>query len=221
MEQADDVQADDVHSGRAPRADDAWLTAHLHHDDRPADLHDAEGESDAGSDDRERTGTVIEAVRRMVEPVTTDLGLDLYDVERRGGVMRITLDTDPGSDGGITLDQLALASRLIGRELDHNDPVPGRYTLEVTSPGVERQLRTRSHFQRELGKVVAVRLRDVGNDERRVSGTLTAATDETVTVDGRTIPYDQIDRAHTVFEWGPSPKPGTSAGQKRTKERSS
>ena len=56
--------------------------------------------------------------------------------------MRVTLDTPPGSDGGVDLDQLALATRLISRELDHQDPIPGKYTLEVTSPGVERTLRT-------------------------------------------------------------------------------
>ena len=91
--------------------------------------------------------------------------------------LRVALDTPPGSDGGITLDTLALASRLVSRELDHHDPVPGRYTLEVTSPGVERPLRTPAHFRREVGKVVAIRLSDVGHDERRVTGTLVAADD--------------------------------------------
>ena len=68
---------------------------------------------------------------------------------------------------GVTLETLALASRLVSRELDHHDPVPGRYTLEVTSPGVERALRTPAHFQREIGKAVAIRLSDVGHDDRR------------------------------------------------------
>ena len=95
--------------------------------------------------------------------------------------------------------------------------MPGHYTLEVTSPGVERALRTPAHFRREVGKVVAIRLADVGHDERRVTGTLVAADDTsaTVAVDGpdgpveRTVAYDQIDRAKTVFEWGPAPKPGS------------
>ena len=66
----------------------------------------------------------------------------------------------------------------MSRELDHHDPIPGRYTLEVTSPGVERALRTPAHFRREVGKVVAIRLSDVGHDERRVTGTLVAADDD-------------------------------------------
>lgn len=156
---------------------------------------------------------VLAAVRDIVAPIAGDLGLDVYDIERRGGTLRVTLDTPAGSEGGITLDSLALASRLIGRQLDEDDPIPGRYTLEVTSPGVERALRTPQHFQREVGKQVAIRLRDVGHDERRVQGVLVSATDRVVTVADRTIPYAQIDRAHTVFEWGPAPKPGKSPGR--------
>ena len=176
---------------------------------------------------------VLTRVRELVVPIASDLGLELYDLEQRGGTLRVTLDTPAGSAGGVTLDDLGLASRLIGRELDHHDPVPGHYTLEVTSPGVERALRTPAHFRREVGKVVAIRLADVGHDDRRVTGTLVAADDTTATVavDGpegpveRTVAYDQIDRARTVFEWpaakppsarGPAPKPGS--GPRRTKE---
>jgi ribosome maturation factor RimP len=170
---------------------------------------------------------VLARVRELVVPIASDLGLELYDLEQRGGTMRVTLDTPPGSPGGVTLDDLALASRLISRELDAHDPVPGHYTLEVTSPGVERALRTPAHFRREIGKVVAIRLSDVGHDERRVTGTLIAADDTsaTVAVDGpegpvpRTVAYDQIDRAKTVFEWGPAPKPGAGS-RKKDKEKS-
>jgi ribosome maturation factor RimP len=168
---------------------------------------------------------VLARVRELVLPIASDLGLDLYDLEQRGGTVRVTLDTPPGAPGGVTLDDLALASRLVSRELDAHDPVPGHYTLEVTSPGVERALRTPEHFRREIGKLVSIRLSDVGHDDRRVTGTLIAADDTsaTVAVDGpegtveRTVPYDQIDRAKTVFEWGPAPKPGS--GTKRKKEK--
>ena len=113
---------------------------------------------------------VLARVRELVAPIASDLGLDVYDIEQRGGTLRVTLDTPAGSESGVTLDNLALASRLVSRELDHHDPVPGHYTLEVTSPGVERTLRTPAHFRREVGKVVSIRLADVGHDDRRVSG---------------------------------------------------
>ena len=170
---------------------------------------------------------VLRRVRELIEPIVADLGLDLYDVELRGGLLRVSLDTPAGSDGGVTLDTLALASRLVSRELDHHDPVPGRYTLEVTSPGLERPLRTPAHFRREVGKVVAIRLSDVGHDDRRVTGTLVAADDTGATVrvdapDGpveRTISYPQIDRARTVFEWGTAGGKTAHGNTKRKKEK--
>jgi ribosome maturation factor RimP len=159
---------------------------------------------------------VLRAVEQLVTPIVTDLKLDLYDLEFRGGTLRVTIDTPPGSPGGVDLENIALATRLISRDLDHHDPVPGHYTLEVTSPGLERNLRTADHFRREVGKQVAVRLRDIGvGGERRVHGEIISASDADVTLrlaDGaeRVVPFDHVDRAKTVFEWGPKPKPGKS-----------
>jgi len=175
---------------------------------------------------------VLARVRELVIPIASDLGLDLYDIEQRGGTLRVTLDTPAGSASGVTLDDLALASRLVSRELDHHDPVPGHYTLEVTSPGVERALRTPAHFRRAIGTTVSIRLADVGHDERRVSGVLVAADDTTATIRSldepteRTVRYDQIDRAKTVFEWpvarssGRTPSKQPPSGAKQKKEHS-
>lgn len=168
----------------------------------------------------------ITAVTALVAPIVADLGLDLYDLEFRGGTLRITIDTPPGSPGGVDLEAIALATRLISRDLDHHDPVPGHYTLEVTSPGLERNLRTPAHFRREIGKTVNVRLRDMGvGQDRRIEGALAAADDRgfTLLTDAgveRTVPYEQVDRAKTVFVWGPQPKPGKApAGTQRPKSK--
>ena len=167
---------------------------------------------------------VVRRLRELVTPIASDLQLDLYDIEQRGATMRVTLDTPPGSDSSVDLDQLALATRLISRELDHADPIPGNYTLEVTSPGVERTLRTPAHFRREIGKTVSVRLANVEADERRFEGVLIGADDTTATirvVDGDDITdrggeLASIDRARTVFEWGPQPKPGGKGAPKKS-----
>jgi len=169
--------------------------------------------------------TELDRVRELVLPITSDLGLDLYDVERRGATLRITIDTLPGSDGGISLDDLSLATRLISRELDHEDPISSAYTLEVTSPGLERPLRTAAHFRREVGKDITVRLAGhavADGAERRVDGKLIAADDTTATVltstgDERIIDIDGVDKARTIFEWGPKPKPGKGPGNTKTK----
>ena len=164
--------------------------------------------------------TEIDRVHALVAPIAADLQLDVYDIERRGATMRITLDTPPGSESGINLDSLSLATRLISRELDHEDPIAGHYTLEITSPGLERHLRTPAHCQREVGKTITARLRDPQADPRRVQGVLTAAAEGSATLlldDGseRTLALDDIDKARTVFEWGPKPKPGKQASGKK------
>jgi ribosome maturation factor RimP len=163
--------------------------------------------------------TEIDRVHALVAPIAADLHLDVYDIERRGATMRITLDTPPGSEAGINLDSLSLATRLISRELDHEDPIAGQYTLEVTSPGLERQLRTPAHFQREVGKTITIRLRDPLADPRRLQGVLAAADERSATLlldDGteRPVAIGDIDKARTVFEWGPKPKPGKKASSK-------
>ena len=168
---------------------------------------------------------VVHRVTAMVAPLLADLKLDLYDIEFRGGVLRITIDTPPGSPGGVDLEQIAFVTRMVSRDLDHDDPVPGRYTLEVSSPGLERTLRTPAHFRREVGKTVALRLRDTAGSERRITGVIVGADDAAVTLrledadlTERVVPYDQIDRARTVFVWEAAPKPGKSApGRKGAK----
>lgn len=158
---------------------------------------------------------VHDRVMAIVVPVLADLGMELYDLEASGSLVRVTVDRP----GGVDLDAIELATRIISRELDHADPIPGRYTLEVSSPGLERPLRTPAHFRGALGRVVQVRTQPGVEGERRVQGVLAAADDDGVTVvvtgdDGapagteRRLAYDQIERARTVFEWGGQPKPG-------------
>jgi ribosome maturation factor RimP len=179
------------------------------------------------------TNAAPDRIRDLIVPVVTDLQLDLYDLEFAGGVLRVTIDTPPGTvqpdgrPGGVDLDTIALATRLISRELDASDPMPGSYTLEVTSPGLERTLRTPAHFRREVGKQVNVRLRDMGEGGlRRLNGTLVGADDDTFTVRlddtlvEHSAPYSQIDRAKTVFVWGPAtnqPKPGKAPAKPKPK----
>jgi ribosome maturation factor RimP len=176
----------------------------------------------------------LKKVERLIVPIVSDLQLDLYDLEFRGGTLRVTIDRPAGVEEGLDLEAIALASRLIGRELDHDDPMGGHYTLEVTSPGLERSLRTPAHFQKSIGKTVALRLRDIvtpdgERSERRLQGVLVAADDQSVTIQlndaaltERNVPYDKIDRAKTVFVWGPAPKPGkASKATRETKDKSS
>ena len=168
---------------------------------------------------------VVARIRAAITPIVSDLGLELYDLEFGAGLLKVTVDTPPGSSGGVDVDQLTRCTRLITREFEHSDPVPGNYTLEVSSPGLERNLRLPRHFEREVGKTVAVRLRDVVNGERRITGVLIAADAAGFTVrlddlSDRTVEYHQVDRARTVFVWGGAPKPGGKPGKSGAKSGS-
>ena len=166
------------------------------------------------------SSNVIDTVSTMLAPILTDLTLELYDLEFAGGILRVTIDTPAGGPAGVDIDQISLVTRLLGRELDHNEnAVPGRFTLEVTSPGLERTLRTPHHFAREVGKEVTIRLSTDLDGRRRFAGLLVSASDSTASVrladSGETveIPLSLIDKAKTVFVWESQPKPNSKAAR--------
>ena len=150
-------------------------------------------------------------VRSLVEPLAAEAGADVYDVTLAGGKLVVALTRS----GGIDLETLTSVSRQLNVALDEQDPISGSYTLEVTSPGLERTLRTAEHFAGAVGDEVTVRTNPDVEGERRVRGTLRSADDRTVTVeleDGgeRTLDIADIERARTVFTWGSADKPGKS-----------
>jgi ribosome maturation factor RimP len=159
--------------------------------------------------------TVAERVYDTIEPLVTARDLELVDVEHVGDTLRVVIDRE----GGVDLDTIGQLAKAVSLTLDEDDPIGGRYTLEVSSPGLERGLRKPEHFQRAVGETVVVKTRPHVEGERRLSGILTSATDNAivVTVDSvdHELAYSDIDKARTSFEWGPAPKPGKKPGKKR------
>jgi ribosome maturation factor RimP len=160
---------------------------------------------------------VADKVADLVAPQVSARGLDLYDVEHAGGVLRVMVEHPEGVDLALLSD----LTRDLSRLLDEEDPVPGRYTLEVSSPGLERRLRTSQHFQGAVGHEVTLRLRTAVDGDRRVTGPLESADTKGVVVGGRQFTYDNIERARTVFHWGPAAKPGAAGSKKHTKGKPS
>ncbi|HZD65206.1 MAG TPA: hypothetical protein VE152_03830, partial [Acidimicrobiales bacterium] len=112
---------------------------------------------------------VEEAVRSALADAGPELAtLELFDLEVGAGLVRVLVDRP----GGVDLDTLSLANRSISAALDQDDPLPGRYTLEVSSPGLERPLRTPAHFARFQGETVKVKTRSDGPGGRHCQGTL-------------------------------------------------
>jgi ribosome maturation factor RimP len=140
-------------------------------------------------------------VTRCVEPVCAGLGIDLYDVENHGSNVRILIDRP----GGLDLDLITEASREISAALDREEPIAGSYTLEVSSPGVERPLRRPEHFAAVVGEQVKVKLRPGVEGDRRADGELVSVDGQSVTVrteaGDRTLVIADITKAHTVFDW--------------------
>jgi ribosome maturation factor RimP len=136
--------------------------------------------------------------------------LECFDVEFGGGRLVVLVDRP----GGVDLDALTHATHRISAALDREDPVPGRYLLEVSSPGLERRLRTADHYRRFVGSTVSVKLVPAAAEPRRIKGELSAADDDGIAVSGRSVPYADIERAQTVFEWGPPPKPGKARSKR-------
>jgi ribosome maturation factor RimP len=139
------------------------------------------------------------------------LGLEMVDAEVRAGLVRVVVDRSGGAD----VDSIAEATRAISTLLDEHDPQPGRrYTLEVSSPGVERPLRAPQQFAKALGEIVTVRTVTGGPGERRVRGRLAVADEDGFVLEGedlgeggRRFCYDEIERARTVFDWPATPPP--------------
>jgi ribosome maturation factor RimP len=150
----------------------------------------------------------LEEVRDLAEAVVARRSLDLWDVTVEGrpgaSVFKVFVDTR----GGVDLDTLAEVSEEISRGLDLRDPIPGRYTLEVSSPGLERTLRSPTHFSRSVGKKVVVKTKArMVNNSHRLEGVIAATDDNAVrlTTDSDdvevVVPFDEIRAARTVFEW--------------------
>lgn len=151
--------------------------------------------------------SALEEVRDLAESITRRRSLRLWDVEMGGqpgrATVRVLID---GEGEGIDLDTVAEVAEELSRALDLRDPIQGRYTLEVSSPGLERNLKSVEHFRSSVGKQVVVKTKEklVGNSHR-VEGTVAEALDDEVRLeaDGGSfvIPYDAIKAARTVFEW--------------------
>ena len=153
---------------------------------------------------------VAEQIWGLVGPYVAAEGIELDDVEVLGGgkLLRVVVD----ADGPIGLDRIEDLSRGISRLIETDDPFPGSYTLEVTSPGLERKLRRPEHFQKALRSNVHIKTFTKIEDEKHHRGALVAADGDAIVVDvdgvERTIEMSDISSARTVFVWEKGAKPG-------------
>ncbi|HKS93313.1 MAG TPA: ribosome maturation factor RimP [Gammaproteobacteria bacterium] len=142
-----------------------------------------------------------ETLLRIIEPAVNGLGYELVELEFQGKLLRLYIDQPQG----VTLDDCEKVSRQIGAVLDVADPVPGAYTLEVSSPGLDRPLRKPEDFSAQSGKRARIELTLPLNGRRRFSGTLRGLENDEVLieVDGAVfrLPCAQIGKARLAPEF--------------------
>jgi ribosome maturation factor RimP len=144
-------------------------------------------------------------VEALLRPVVERAGLELVDVtfarETGRRVLRVTVD----QDGGVDLETIAQLSDKVSRRLDLEDAVAGRYQLEITSPGIERPLRTVEQFARATGARINVKTAVPVGGARVHTGTLIRADGGAIDVDvdgePRRIEVTDIASARTVADW--------------------
>ena len=151
--------------------------------------------------------TVASKIEEIAQRVVQSEGLELVEVEVKGGgnnrFVRISIDKPEG----VTHGDCELVSQQVGTILDVEDVVPGgRYTLEVSSPGVERKLLRPGDFIRFQGKKIKLALRDPVEGRRNWEGTLAGFENDQVAVEvdaGKVMrfPLEQVHKAHLKFEW--------------------
>jgi ribosome maturation factor RimP len=145
-----------------------------------------------------------DALMRLLEPPIEALGFELVEIEfareGRGGVLRIFIDCRAENSGiGVTVDDCARVSHAVSQVLETQDPIKGHYTLEVSSPGFDRILRTRGHFERFVGERIFAELKVAVDGRRRYIGTLKSIADDAIVmeVDGKahSLPLERIQKA--------------------------
>lgn len=146
-------------------------------------------------------GSNERVVRELAEELAAAAGLDLVEVGLKGQGSRQMVRIKVDRKGGVDLASCQELSRALSARLDELDPVNGRYTLEVSSPGVNHPLEGRRAFERVEGRLVRI----LRNEAPELKGTVRAADDEAVVldVDGGDVrvPYEEIVKATQALPW--------------------
>jgi len=117
---------------------------------------------------------LVEQITALVSPELAMMGFDLIEVEYSGGVLRLTID----KPGGVSLDDCVAANRRVGILLDAQDPIQGRYKLEVSSPGLNRKIKATKEYEHFAGRKVKVQTK-----EATIRGTIGHLEGETLVLD--------------------------------------
>jgi ribosome maturation factor RimP len=134
----------------------------------------------------------------VAEKVAEYYGVEVVELTHFPGkhqTVRLLLD----KKGGITIDEIAAVSRRFSADLDIDDVVPGRYTLEVSSPGLDRPLKTQADFRRKVGESVTLKFRDDEGKRKSAKGIIAHVNDTTVTIGTTEYEWDRVIEAKVII----------------------
>ncbi|AOM02553.1 ribosome maturation factor RimP [Cobetia marina] len=141
-------------------------------------------------------------LKALIDPVVSALGFELWGIDylSQGKQSRLVIYIDHSD--GISVDDCASVSRQVGAVLDVEDPITGQFQLEVSSPGMDRPLFTLDQYERYIGHVVALRLRQAFDGQRKYQGLVTGTEDGDVVIrvdeEEYCFPIESIDQARIV-----------------------
>ena len=134
---------------------------------------------------------MVERLIAVAEPVAEYYGVELVEVTHHPGryqTVRVIID----KKGGVSVDDCAAVSRRFSADLDIEEVMPGRYTLEVSSPGLDRPLKTPSDFRRRAGESVTLRYTDGDGKRKTAKGIIAGVDDNSVTIGTTDFRWDQV-----------------------------
>jgi ribosome maturation factor RimP len=136
-------------------------------------------------------------MKDIIKQIVEDNGCKLYDItlteEADNHYYRVYIQ----KEGGVSLEDCEKINRLISPILDVNEPTSEKYFLEVSSPGIERPLKTKEHFESSIGELVKI----TTTSGEKIEGKLQAVEDNKINVKNKIINLDNVKKARTYFEW--------------------
>lgn len=147
-----------------------------------------------------------EKIKTSISPIITNLGYKVYDIvyEKEGKDNYLRIFIDSNNDNGISIDDCEKVNDAINDILDEKDFIKSYYFLEVSSPGLERNIRTDEHLQSNIGSKIEVHLYKAVNKEKIIQGVLKSFDKETITIqcnENQKIDRKNIASMKTVYDW--------------------
>ncbi len=149
--------------------------------------------------------SIIETTKVKFDEIVQAAGYELYDVElsHEGDNTFLRVYIESLTDAGIMIEDCLKVNSELNKYLDQEDPISGAYMLEVSSPGVIRKLKTKSHYERQIGKEIAIKLKQKleGFDSKKASGVLQAVNDNGIVINDQEVAFEDIHKAETTFKF--------------------